>query len=141
MTCFTRYLRPIVIILLAAAILTPRMPFFVPEDANRDARVDLRDVVASMRSFASSADGEGDFSAGIGQIISVLRVTCGLKTVVNSDSTERTVAKKYRGEFPLAPLPTSVKVFRRDSLLRTIEERKINSNQIEPEVPPPRIAA
>jgi hypothetical protein len=57
MTIVARHARPLLIILLAAALLTPRTPFFAPEDVNRDARVDLRDAVELVRGISGARSG------------------------------------------------------------------------------------
>jgi len=70
--------------ILVFAILASGLPFFSPEDANRDSRVDIRDAVLCVQDFARTADTPEAFKANFENAVSALQVVAGLKTVITS---------------------------------------------------------
>jgi hypothetical protein len=78
-------------VILVAAILMSGLPMFSPEDANRDSRVDLEDVILQVRELARTAEEPGSFTASMGKTLSTLRLLAGFKTAIRADTTKSSV--------------------------------------------------
>ena len=74
--------RHILSITLILTILATALPIFIPEDANRDSRVDLMDAVLHVQDFARTADNPAAFAANFENAVSALHALAGLKTVI-----------------------------------------------------------
>jgi hypothetical protein len=66
--------------ILMVALLSSGLPLFNPEDANRDSRVDLEDVILNVRDFAQSTEKPAAFTSNVKKVLSTLHVVAGLKT-------------------------------------------------------------
>lgn len=138
MTSFTRHLRPFLIIFLAAALLTPRTPFFAPEDVNRDARVDLRDAVLGVRVLNESAQEAESFKTSLSKTISALRVLSGFKNVIKSDENTMTaVVLEHYGAY-LTPF-FDVSCFDSSILFSSFTNEQYRSITKDVPTPPPKI--
>jgi hypothetical protein len=84
-------IKHILSVILVAAILMSGLPMFSPEDANRDSRVDLEDVILQVRELASTAEEPGSFTASMEKTISTLRLLAGFKTAIKADTTKSSV--------------------------------------------------
>jgi len=69
---------------LVLAMLVSGLPSFIPEDANRDSRVDLKDAILCVQDFAKAADNPATFTANFEKAVSALQALAGLKTVIKS---------------------------------------------------------
>ena len=74
--------RHILSTILVFAILATGLPSFIPEDANRDSSVDLKDAVLHIQDFARTADNPAAFMANFENAVSALQALAGLKTVI-----------------------------------------------------------
>ena len=72
----------ILTIILVFAILASGLPFYAPEDVNRDSRVDLKDAILCVQDFTRTADNPAAFMAGFEKAVFALQVLAGLKTVI-----------------------------------------------------------
>ena len=84
--------RHILSVVLILSILTAGLPIFIPEDANRDSTIDIRDAILGVKSFAGTADSPVAFTANFGKAVSALQMVAGLKTVIKraDDATSAT---------------------------------------------------
>lgn len=75
-------------VIFVMAILVSGLPIFSPEDANRDSRVDLEDVILQVRELARTTEGPGSFTASMEKTLLTLRLLAGFKTVIRTDTTK-----------------------------------------------------
>lgn len=79
----------IISLALIAALLVPGLPLLPKEDVSRDSRVDLKDAILLVKDFSGKAEGPAGFRESYKNLISALRVTAGMKTVIkSSDETK-----------------------------------------------------
>ncbi len=78
-------------VILVAAILISGLPMFSPEDANRDSRVDLEDVILQVRELARTAEEPGSFTASMEKTLSALHLLAGCKTAIRADTAKSSV--------------------------------------------------
>ena len=83
--------RHILSVILVAAILISGLPMLSPEDANRDSRVDLEDVILQVRELARTVEEPGSFTASMEKTLSTLRLMAGFKTAIRTDTTKSSV--------------------------------------------------
>jgi hypothetical protein len=73
---------------LITALLFSGLPLFQGEDASRDSRVDLKDVILLVKTFSGTAENPAGFQESLKNMVSALQVTAGMKTVIkNSDES------------------------------------------------------
>ncbi len=73
---------------LITALLSSGLPLFQGEDASRDNRVDLKDVILLVKNFSGTAENPAGFEGSLKNMVSALQVTAGMKTVIkNSDES------------------------------------------------------
>jgi len=78
-------------VMLIVGILTSGLPIFSAEDANRNTRVNLEDLILHVKEFAQSADNPESFAPNIKKIISALHVVAGLKTIIIPEPDARSL--------------------------------------------------
>ncbi|RZB30250.1 MAG: hypothetical protein SRB1_02530 [Desulfobacteraceae bacterium Eth-SRB1] len=83
--------RHILSAILIFAVLVSGLPSFIPEDANRDSRVDLKDAVLHIQDFARTADNPETFAANFENAVSALQALAGLKTVIKPADNAKSV--------------------------------------------------
>jgi hypothetical protein len=130
--------RYILIIILIGAMVLPKLPFFNPNDATRDNRVDLQDAIVWIRDFARTVEDPSAFTTSVQKVLSTLNVVAGLKTVIKKGGDTRLVAKSFAGEFCLmSSLDYSTPLGRSSRL----DEHGLGyrSVVIAPDFPPPRL--
>lgn len=123
-------------LILAVTVLFSGLPGFMPEDRNRDLAVDLADAILGMRDFSRSAATDGRLCAEMRDLFSVLQVTAGLKTAIQSSNQDKAaggpelpglISAFCFAHFPGRTEPVPAPEFLHDSL------------QTSPETPPPRL--
>ncbi len=82
-----KIIRHILIFMLLITLLASGLQRFVPEDSDRNGRIDLSDVVLSVKSFAKTSQ---NFKQNFGKMVSAMYVAAGLKTVIQSNDTPAT---------------------------------------------------
>ncbi len=75
-----RIAKNILSVILSVALLSTGLPFFSPEDANRDKSVNLEDAILHVRDFARTAETPAAFTSNVKQLIHTLYLIAGLKT-------------------------------------------------------------
>ena len=75
---------------LITALLFSGLHLFQSEDASRDNRVDLKDVILLVKVFEGTAENLTDFRDSIQNMVSALQVTAGMKTVIKDSDESRT---------------------------------------------------
>jgi hypothetical protein len=128
----------IFIIILIAAMVMPKLPFFNPDDATRDNRVDLQDAIVWIRDFARTVENPSAFTTSVQKVLSTLNVVAGLKTVIKKGGETRLVAKSLSGDFCLMSSLDYSTPLGRLSRLDDLEERYC-SVVMQPDFPPPRV--
>ena len=71
--------KPFLSAILIGAVLLSGLPFFSPEDVNRDKRVNLEDVILSVKDFSQTVNQPELFTSKVEQVVSTLYVVAGLK--------------------------------------------------------------
>ncbi len=124
--------------ILILAILSSGLPIFSPEDANRDTRVNLEDLILHVRDFARTAEKPATFTASVEKVLSTLYVVAGLKMVIKQ-------ADEVKSTNTLTCLDLSYLVFFTDFSILSINwsqitEKSFNYESIilMPSSPPPR---
>ncbi len=129
----------ILVLILILAMLSTGLPLFSPQDADKNARLDLRDAVLNIQELARTIDNPTEFTTNIKKAISTLHAAAGLKTVIKP---QRQTASG-NGQVSL-DLPALISTFTDSATLldhRTITEQKLFyiSNTISPDSPPPKL--
>ena len=77
-----RAAKHILSVILMVTILSSGLPFFSPEDANKDSIVNLEDAILHVRDFTHTADKPEAFTSGLGKALTTLHVLAGLKMTI-----------------------------------------------------------
>lgn len=85
---------------LIIVLLCSGLPLFNPQDANRDARVDLEDAIIQIKHFAKSADEPGAFKPNVVKAISTLQILAGLNTSIKSEGTGKSTVSPFSLDLP-----------------------------------------
>jgi hypothetical protein len=132
--------RHILSTLLVFGLLASGLPLTLPEDANRDKRVDLEDAILCIRDLVRTAETPGSFSFEAETAISVLQHVAGLKRSIGpaSDTKSKPASLASNG-FYLVPSVTTP-YYVEDSFPLTRERVLYQSFSKEPPTPPPERA-
>ena len=87
-----RIAKHILSVILSVALLSTGLPFFSPEDANRDSSVNLEDVILSVRDFARTADTPEAFTSNVKKVLSTLHIVAGLKTNIKPANDSKSLS-------------------------------------------------
>ena len=110
------------------------------QDADRNSRVDLRDVVLHVKQFAQTAENTGSFEAEIARVLESMLVAAGLKTVILQHSPVKDASFTSGADTVYLRCDTG---FECGSLhIGTVVERSnpLKSIPLAPPSPPPRIS-
>ena len=73
------FAKNIISLALAVLIASSGVPAYLAEDASRDGRVDLQDVILQVQDFTEAADSAVSFSFSFGKTLNSLSSVAGLK--------------------------------------------------------------
>lgn len=82
-----KIIRHILTFMLIISLLASGLQRFVPEDSDRNGRIDLSDAVLSAKSFAKASQ---NFKQNFGKMVSAMYVAAGLKTVIQANDVSAT---------------------------------------------------
>lgn len=109
------------------------VPFFIPEDATRDNRIDLQDAIVLVREVARTADGPVEFVSTMGKTLSALHIVAGLKEHLESPVDPKNISSDHMF---LAIQPShSFYCFLNASIIKSgdhIKARTINPDPVAP---------
>ena len=131
-------LRHILSIALVFAILATGLPSFIPEDANRDSSVDLKDAVLHVQDFARTADNPDAFAANFENTVSALQVLAGLKTVIKPADNAKSMTTQFCPESPCLISLFNLSLPSHNSSKLLEKSISYQSISISPNFPPPR---
>ena len=140
-----RTARHILSAILILALLSSGLPFFTPEDANRDSRVDLRDAIVAVRGLQAFSEIGGRDStkdltlrSRLEKALEAFKALAGEKSLVSAKDGK--ALPSSIGIF-LALLPSSIsEPLLRPEPLPISHKNNFQSIDIEPLTPPPKPA-
>ena len=133
-----RTAKHILSIFLVIAMLTAGLPYFDIEDASRNNRVDLEDVILLVREFARTAEEPAGFQSSVEKVFSVLHVAAGLKTVIKQAGNETSSTSSISLEIPYlisSNAPVTLSDMNSNMPAESMQFESIISG---PSTPPPR---
>lgn len=130
--------RSFVIIATIAALLASGFPVFNPGDADHDQMVDLRDAVIRAMAFVHTADSPGAFQENMAGMLTALKATAGLKTVIkaNNPDTHKSGSTSLNSPFFIATYHFDPPLVAESCLIE--KAYKFSSISVQPALPPPR---
>ena len=130
--------RHILSTILIFAVLVSGLPSFIPEDANRDSRVDLKDAVLHVQDFAQTADNPAAFMANFEKAVSALQALAGLKTVIKRADNAKSMTTQFCPESPCLISFFNLSLPQHNSSKLLEKLICYQSISISPNFPPPR---
>jgi hypothetical protein len=129
--------KKITAITLIFALLVSGLPLWRSDDANRDGRTDLMDMILLVKDFAVSAQEPAGFVGHVEDLISAITVVAGLKTALRSPRDS-----DFQQQLPFSGLPFLIPshgFFDKAPLWSHMTETDIafTSITIPPALPPP----
>lgn len=114
------------------------LPLFSPEDASRDSRIDLKDVILQVKDFSRSAELPEIFSASVEKVINTFNIVAGLETGIQQ--TGKTKSTSGADFLNLTYLISSYDFLPPPIKTSKASELSVNlvSISIKPDSPPPR---
>ena len=86
--------------ILIITVLASGLPFFSPQDANRDTRINLEDAILHVKGFARTAEEPGTFRSHVEKAVSTLHVVSGLKAVIKQTGDTKSTTTLPALDFP-----------------------------------------
>ena len=81
--------RDTISIILIGILLLSGLPLFQMEDLSRDSRIDLRDVLLSVKNITTTAQENRTIKSELSDIVATISVVAGLRTVIQSSQNDR----------------------------------------------------
>jgi len=79
-----KYIRKIIAINLVGIMIFSCFPSLNMDDLSRDGIIDLHDVILVIKGVAKTVETSESIKKSVGQVVSVITVAAGLKTVIKS---------------------------------------------------------
>jgi hypothetical protein len=93
-------LRRIFLLLLVLSLTVTGIPFFCPQDVNRDRKIDLQDAISLVRSVVGSADEPGPFRNRISGAVTALHTVAELAmSITGEDSPSSSILSASLGVY------------------------------------------
>ena len=81
--------RDIISVILVGILLLGGLPLYQMEDLSRDTRIDLKDVLLSVKNITNTAQENRAIQSELSDIVTTISVVAGLRTVIQSSQTEQ----------------------------------------------------
>lgn len=130
----------IVSILLVFLMLGAGLPVFNSGDVSRDGRTDLQDVILSVRDLARTADGPGELTHNLKQVVTTLTAVAGLKTVIQQANDSNSSNSVQALDTPYLKYTTEQIVLTQSWSGLDDQTTSIESFSNKPVLPPPQIS-
>jgi hypothetical protein len=129
--------RNLLIGFLALVVVASGWPGCFAPDRNRNAEIDLQDVILSVQALARSADRTDGFLAGMADTLTAMKILSGLKSVVKTSPAGVSNGTSWFDHTYL--ISTQGQSFDETGSYGPVEQRQILcSADLEPEPPPPK---
>ncbi|WP_207680279.1 hypothetical protein [Desulfonema magnum] len=79
-------------VILISMLVVSGLPFFSPEDASRDRRVDLQDAILLVKDVALTVEQPAAFTTTMQKTLSALHIVAGLKEHIKPVTESKTVS-------------------------------------------------
>lgn len=125
------------VFILIMGITAIGLPVFSPNDINRDANIDLQDLIMSVRDFTGSADIASEFRSGFKGAVNTLKIVAGLKAEIKHDKKNGPLNSQT---FPNLQYIIPTDIFCLASCFSTIVEKDsiYKSIPLQIDTPPPK---
>jgi hypothetical protein len=135
-----RTARHILSTLLVFGLLASGLPLTLPEDANRDKRVDLEDAILCVKELVRTAETPGSFSFEAESAISVLHHVAGLKRSIEPVSDTKSKPASLSSSVLYLVPSTNTAYYAEVSFPLSEDRLRYQSFSQEPPTPPPERA-
>ena len=125
--------------ILILTMLSTGLPLFSTQDADRNSRLDLRDVILNIQELARTIDNPTTFTTNIKKAISTLNAAAGLQTVIKQQRQTASNNGQISLEAPALISSFTDSAPMLDHIYLTEQKLSYISTLLSPDLPPPKL--
>lgn len=124
--------------LLVLLLLASGLPLFSPNDANRDSKVDLGDLILDAKDFEQTPEDLTTFQFTAGKLITTIQVVANLKSQIRTRKDPQSGNPSFSNNLNYLLLSSIIPNIDSHYSVSLEDDFKYKSIHLRPETPPPK---